>query len=320
MALDWRLRMLLLMEKTVDESRLTVAQAREDNLTTFRRMHRFVSGPGPEVHQVRELSIPIGTALLSARMYRPTGDAKLPVIVYFHGGGWMSGSAASYEPFCRALALASGCALVAVDYRLAPEHPAPTALNDCIAATKWVHEEASSLEVDGQRIALVGDSAGGNLATATAMTLRDEKVTYLRHLGLINPALDCDFDTASYGSNVFGYGLSRLRMQFYWRHYVPDEAKRGDWRFSPLRGDVAGLPRVSLTTAQFDVLHSEGIAFADKLEAGGVDVDLDDVPGVIHGFMMMQRLLPQARESLERLAVSIKRSVEPTVRRGEVAP
>jgi acetyl esterase len=309
MRLDWRLRLLLLADKNVDEASVSVEQVRADHTLMMARLERYVMGPAPTMHEERVVSVPFGAGATGEALFlRPTAEPNLPVVVFVHGGGWTVGKSSQYSRLLRLLAATAKCAVLAVDYRLAPESPAPGPLEDVLAAVAFIRSKDSGLPVNRDRVALMGDSSGGNLATSAALQLSAEGVA-LSHLVLLYPVLDCDFDTASYTSNVFGFGLTRKRMQWYWRQYVPAEGDRVNPRYSPLRApSLKLLPRTSLVVAEYDVLHSEGLAFAERLEEEGVDVTLDDVPGVIHGFLLMQRLLPQARTSFARLCRQLELS------------
>jgi acetyl esterase len=216
-----------------------------------------------------------------------------------HGGGWAIGSIDAFDPLCRALANASGAVIASIGYRLAPEHPFPAGLDDVRAAVRWLAEHARELGGDPERMAIAGDSAGGNLATVTARRLRDESGSPLRFQALVYPVCDSALDTGSYRASSEGFGLSALGMQRYWELYL-DGADGGDPDASPLRAeDLSGLPPAFVLTVRDDVLRDEGEAYARALEAAGVPVTLRRYDGAVHGFF---RWLAQSR--LSRRAVA----------------
>ncbi|MGH2491713.1 MAG: alpha/beta hydrolase, partial [Candidatus Limnocylindria bacterium] len=202
---------------------------------------------------------------ISARLYRPR-SGTLPLLVYLHGGGWVVGSVAISDPFCRALANASGCAVVSVEYRLAPEDRYPAAADDAYAATRWSADHASDLGVDGSHIAVGGSSAGGNLAAVVALMARERGSPKIAFQLLHVPVMDHDFETPSYRANAIGCGLTRSGMRWFWDNYVPDPKLRDEPYASPLRAkDLSGLPPAHIVTAECDVLRDEGKAYATRL-------------------------------------------------------
>jgi acetyl esterase len=294
-SLDWRLRLLLLADRGPAPADPTPAQARAAFNAQLRLLRPIATGSGPQLHEERALQL---AGDLGARLYRPA-PGRLPAIVHFHGGGWVVGDLRSHQPFCRALAKATGAVVIDVDYRLAPEHPSPAALDDCLSALKSVVLQASALDLDETRIALAGDSAGGHLALSTALASRGR--TPLRALALFYPAVGHEFSTHSYHAYATGYGLTAQRMRWYWQQYG-----------GPAIGDeLKGLPPTLVVTAQFDVLHDDGVALNKRLLACGVDSQLLEVPGVIHGYLVMQRLLPQARATLRSIAAHLTENLAP---------
>ncbi len=220
------------------------------------------------------------------RVYRPASGI-LPALVYFHGGGWVIGNLDTHDGTCRDLAAESACAVISVDYRLAPEHPFPVPLDDCFAATAWVGANASDLGIDPRRIAVGGDSAGGHLAAGVAQMARDRGGPSLAYQLLIYPVTDRDFTTDSYRNNAEGFGLTRTGMQWFWNHFVPEHRAHEPYA-SPLRaGDLRGLPRAHVITAEYDVLRDDGRQYAERLRAAGVSTRHDDHPGLVHGFFGM---------------------------------
>ena len=257
-----------------------VAQARLGH----EREAEELSGPGPVVAGVRDVEVPGPGGPIPVRVYRPETAVTPAAVAYFHGGGWVVGSLGSVDAVCRALANASGALVASVDYRLAPEHRFPAALDDCLAATRWLAARAAGLGADGARLAVAGDSAGGNLATVVARRLRDEGGPALRLQALVYPVTDAALATPSYREFDEGFGLTMLGMRRYWDLYL-DGASGADPDASPLRAtDLAGLPPAFVLTAGADVLRDDGEAYADALRRAGVPVVQRRYEGAIHGF------------------------------------
>ncbi len=240
----------------------------------------LLSGPGEAVAEVTDIGVPGPAGEVPMRAYRPDRDGPLPVVAYFHGGGWAVGSIESFDTVCRGLANASGAIVASVGYRLAPEHRFPAALEDCVAVTRWLTGQAGELGGDPDRVAVVGDSAGGNLAAGVARRLRED----VRFQALIYPVTDAGLNTPSYRDFKERYGLTAEGMQRYWHLYL-DGADGNDPDASPLRAsDLAGAPPAFVLTAEFDVLRDEGEAFAEALREAGVPVTHRRFEGTIHGF------------------------------------
>ena len=245
--------------------------------------------PAP-VGTAEDRSIPGPAGDLPVRIYRPELDAPaLPGLVYFHGGGHVIGNLDTHDATARNLCNGAGCVVVSVDYRLAPEHKFPAAAEDAFAAVGWSAAHGAEIGIDPRRIAVGGDSAGGNLAAVAALMARDAGGPAIALQVLIYPVTDYACDTESYRTYSDGYGMLEARSMHWFRdHYLRDEADRLDWRAAPLRaGDLAGAPRALVLTAQCDVLHDEGEAYARRLRSAGVEVDHRDMPGMIHGFFTM---------------------------------
>jgi acetyl esterase len=241
------------------------------------------------------------------RVYRPADDARLPCLVFYHGGGWVIGDLDTHDNVARNLARAAGCVVVAVDYRLAPEHPFPAPLDDCFTALKWAAGHARELGIDETRIAVGGDSAGGNLSAAVSLLARESGGPGIVHQLLLYPVTDCNFETASYVENGEGFMLTRDGMQWFFNHYLSGGADGGDPLVSPLRAsDHAGLPAATIITAEFDPLRDEGEAYGEKLAAAGVDARIKRFDGMIHGFAHMSDILPQGKEALELAAQRLR--------------
>ena len=245
--------------------------------------------PAP-VGAVEDRSIPGPAGDLPVRIYRPELDAPtLPGLVYFHGGGHVIGNLDTHDAVARNLCNGAGCIVVSVDYRLAPEHKFPAAAEDAFAAVVWCAAHGAEIGIDPRRIAVGGDSAGGNLAAVAALMARDAGGPAIALQVLVYPVTDYACDTESYRTYSDGYGMLEARsMRWFRDHYLRDEADRLDWRAAPLRaGDLSGAPPARVLTAQCDVLHDEGEAYARRLRSAGVEVDHRDMPGMIHGFFAM---------------------------------
>lgn len=249
---------------------------------------RTMSGPGCD--------IPL-------RLYTPVDAAPgpLPVLVYFHGGGWVVGSLDSHDPVCRSLANASGCKVISVDYRLAPEYPWPAAPDDCFAAVQWVIANGASIGVDAGRLALGGDSAGGNLTAAVTLRARDAGEPRIAFQLLIYPALDASMGLPSIEENATGYFLEKAAMEWFYGHYLGADADVMHPDISPLHAaDLSGLPPAYVVTAEYDPLRDEGRAYADRLKAAGVPVDHENYATMIHGFFGFQASVEVSRQAVRK--------------------
>jgi len=263
-----------------------------------------MSGPGEEVAEVRDLEIPAPAGAIPARLYRPEGDRPLPLVVYLHGGGWMLGSIDSFDTVVRALANAAGVMVLSVGYRLAPEAPFPAGLEDSIAAVRWAAAEASELGADPERLAIAGDSAGGNLATVVARRLRGE--VDLRMQALIYPVTDAGCNTASYRDFGERHGLTAASMRRFWNLYL-DGAEGLQEDTSPLRsGDLAGSPPAFILTAGFDPLRDEGEAYCEALREAGVEAECRRYAGAIHGFWRWLAVTKLARAAVDEVAGALR--------------
>lgn len=261
--------------------------------------------------RTEDLTIALPGRNLAARLYVPKGAGEAPgLTVYFHGGGWVIGTLETHDSTCRALARASNAAVLSVAYRLAPEHRYPIAAEDCYEATVWAAANAARLGADHDKIAVAGDSAGGNLAAAVAIMARDAGTPKLRHQLLIYPVTDANFDRPSYAANGGGdYFLSTAGMKWFWDHYLGD-TEPADAQLGAVIGhpDHSDLPPATVITAQYDPLRDEGDAYAVKLAAAGVEVDAACAPGMIHGFFGMFEMVPDALTWIERAGANLKRS------------
>jgi len=281
---------------------LSVAEAR-----AFMDSMRALQGPPAPLPVVRDVAIAGAAGTIPARLYRPQEGGTLPLLVYFHGGGWVIGNLEGYDNVCRDLAAKTGSAILSVDYRLAPEHRFPAAADDCFAATAWARASAAALGIDPARIAVAGDSAGGNLAAVTALMARDRGGPPLRFQLLIYPVTCGRMDTPSYRDNAEGYLLTRDAMTWFWGHYTPRAADRELPYAAPLRAaDLRGLPPALVLTAEFDPLRDEGEAYAARLREAGVPTTLRRYDGQIHGFFTMGALIDRAVAALDETATALR--------------
>ena len=254
--------------------------------------------PGGEVASVSDIDIPGPAGPLKLRVYRGLGtdaSAMLPCMLFLHGGGWVIGSLESHDRMCRQLANKAQIAVVAVDYRLAPEHPFPAALDDAVAALRWVAQQAAELRIDAARIGIGGDSAGGNLAATLALMGRLGSAPRVIYQALLYPALDLTAGSDSYRRVTSGVPLTAATMHYFIGHYTPNAADRLDWRASPLRAaSLAGAPPALLLTVAHDPLCDEGRDYARRLDAAGVRVAALHYNDQMHGLLGQGRLVPAA--------------------------
>ncbi len=282
---------------------LPVAEARQSYLST-----RITGGTPESVSSVenREIAGPGGN--IPIRIYTPEGMSPFPVLVYFHGGGWVLGNLETHDHICRALTNAAGCITVAVDYRLAPEHKYPAAVEDCYAATLWASTSAATFNGDSRRIAVGGDSAGGNLAGVVALLARDLGVPPLVYQLLVYPVTDhYQSDKPSYRENAEGYLLTADAMRWFWDHYLSDESAAKHPHASPLQAkDLGNLPPALVITAEFDPLRDEGELYAARLRDSGVAVTSTRYNGMIHGFFSMAAVIDQGKQALAQAAAGLR--------------
>ena len=272
---------------------------------------RSVTQPSaPEVAQTQSLQAAGPAGPIPLRLVRPTGstpDQPLAVLVYFHGGGWVIGDLDTHDTLCRELANGSGCAVVSVDYRMGPEHRFPAAVDDCIAAASWVSAHAKSLHLDPSRLAVGGDSAGGNLAAVVAIAARDAGDLPVAFQLLIYPATDMRRTAPSHTSNGEGYLLTRDTVRYFHDHYIDDARHDLDWRASPLlHPDLSRLPPAFVLTAGFDPLRDEGLQYAQALTAAGNGSTLVCFERQIHGFITMGKVLDEANTAVALCASQLR--------------
>jgi acetyl esterase len=273
--------------------------------------------PEPEpVAEVAALAAAGPAGPIALRLYRGQGCAEgrpQPALVYLHGGGWVIGDLESHDQVCRALANAASCIVLAVDYRLAPEHKFPAAAEDTIAALQWIAANAARLGIDASRLAVGGDSAGGNLAAVAAIDARDRGGPPLRLQFLVYPAADMSLDWPSAERHAQQLPLTRAAMDWFIAHYLRSPADKADWRASPLRAaNLNGLPPAFIVTAGFDPLCDEGQAYAQALQGAGVPVVHEPFPGQIHGFLSMGRIVADSRRLIDTAAARLKRAFAET--------
>ncbi len=260
----------------------------------------------PEPARVENRTVPGPAGEIPVRVYAAEGD-NLPVVMYFHGGGWVLGDIESHDGTCKQLLAELGqAAVVSVDYRLAPEHKYPAAADDCYAAAAWVAEHGAEIGVDGSRLAVCGDSAGGNLSAVVSQMARDRGGPAIAAQVLHVPVTDHNYDYPSYTENAEGLLLTRASMIWFWDHYLPsDEAGREAYA-SPLRAaDLSGLPPALVQTAEFDPLRDEGEAYGAALDAAGTEVSVHRYDGVVHDPFMMFAMIPTGVECLKEAAAFI---------------
>jgi acetyl esterase len=282
----------------------TPAEARQ----AFALMMQFVAPKDVVVDRVDDLRAAGPNGDIPLRSYTPpgTGDARLPVLVFFHGGGFVIGNLDTHDGLCRVLCRESGARVIAVDYRLAPEHKFPAAVDDAYAALCWIAANADRLGVDSKRIAIGGDSAGAALATVAARIAKEKGGPELALQLLMFPPTDLAADTASRRNWADGYFLDRLTIKWFFDNYLPQGTDLHDPRLSPLHAaDIRGMAPVYLLTAAYDPLHDEGLAYATKLRESGVAVTVADYPNLVHDFIYLDAVLPQAREALRAAAHAV---------------
>lgn len=266
----------------------------------------------PEVAEVRNLEAPGPNGPVRLRLYRALGtaaEAVLPVLVYYHGGGWVLGDLESHDQACRAIANAAGCCVVAVDYRLAPEVKFPGAISDSAAATRWILGNAAELRIDPTRAAVGGDSAGGNIAAVMALMARDAYLPKVAFQLLIYPVTDMGMGHESYQRIKEGYPLVAASMKWFIDHYLPAPADVQDWRASPLRAaSLAGTAPAMVITCAHDPLCDEGVEYARRLDREGVPVTHLHYNDQMHGFLTMGKLIRASGALIDTMAVALKRA------------
>jgi acetyl esterase len=282
--------------------RQSVAEARAFHLQDAAALN----GDAPAVAAVADRTVPGPVGELPVRVYTPEGEAPFPIVVFFHGGGWVVGTLDTYDPLCRALAAATPAVVVSVGYRLAPEHRWPAAAEDAYAATLWASRNAAALGGAQHRLAVAGDSAGGNLAAVVALGARDRGGPAIAFQLLVYPVLDVAGDTGSWREHAEGFYLTAAGMRWYWDHYLgPADGTAPD--ASPLRAAfVGGLPPALVIGAEHDILRDEGEAYAARLREAGVDAAASRYPGMVHGFFRWRAVTPAADAALGEATAALR--------------
>ena len=304
-----------LLQLMVDRGVPPVNTLSPQDARDFYVLRKALTQPDPPVMSYVHDHLPnLGGVQVPVREYRPLGalaNDKLPALVYYHGGGWVIGNIETHDVLCRQLSNASGCAVFSVDYRLAPEHVFPAAYEDALAAFHWVVAQADQLHIDSNRVAVGGDSAGGNLAAAVCLGARGSAHVPAFQL-LIYPATLMYPETASYHANAEGYGLTALAMHWFMDHYLPTREDGNDWRASPLKASsLADLPPALVLTAGYDPLRDEGYQYADALSAAGGVAEYLCFERQIHGFITMGRIMREALSGVEVCAQALRRYLHP---------
>jgi acetyl esterase len=288
--------------KPVEDS--TPDEARESM-----RSRTAALGPFEDVAAVADHTVPVAGGEITVRVYSPGGPGPHPALVFYHGGGWVIGDLYTHDGICRSITNAAACVVASVDYRLAPEFRYPVAAEDSYAALRWVVDKAAPLSIDARRVAVGGDSAGGNLAAVVALMARDRGGPALVQQTLIYPVTNHDLDTPSYHENATGYILTREGMRWFWRHYLGREEQGKEPHASPLLAkSLGGLPPALVITAGCDPLRDEGEAYAARLRDAGVPVTLTRYEGIFHGFIRMTRLHDKARAALDEIGGSLRKA------------
>jgi acetyl esterase len=282
---------------------MTPAEAR----VMMTRRRELNPPPSDAVASVEDRAIPGPAGEIPLRVYSPlSAQPTYGVVTYFHGGGWVIGDLESHDAVCRALSNATESVVVSVDYRLAPEHRYPAAADDAYAATVWVAQHAADLGADSTRLAVAGDSAGGNLAAAVSMMARDRGGPSIAHQALIYPVVDATFDTPSYVENGTGYSLGMADMQWFWDQYAHPDVRSEPYA-APLRAAHFGdLPPALVLTAEYDPLRDEGEVFAARLREAQVEVTLTRYAGMMHGFIGMLGIFEQSRAAVAEIGTAVR--------------
>lgn len=275
----------------------------------FTAMVAMLAGDAPDDVTIEPFTIDGPHGPLALRTYRPPGAGPHPAVLFLHGGGWTIGTAEGYDALAAQICSATSAVLVSVDYQLAPEHPFPVAYDECWAALGWLAGGTTTLDVDGSRLAVMGDSAGGNLAACLAQRARDEGAPTLAAQILVYPVTDADLDTGSHIENATGYFLERDTMRFFWDCYTAGGADPFDARLSPLRAkSFADLAPALVITAEYDPLRDEGEEYAGRLARAGVEVEATRYDGMIHGFFMMPGVLSSGANAVDQATRALRRA------------
>jgi acetyl esterase len=286
----------------------------EQGAEEARRLNRLrvplLAGELEPIARIEDVRVPGPRGSIAGRIYAPSQGQALPTLLYLHGGGWVVGDIESHDSVCRGLALRAGCMVVSLDYSLAPEHRFPAAVEDAWAGLVWLHDNAATIGADPDRLAVGGDSSGGNLAAVLALWARDRGGPRVAAQVLIYPVTDFDLDTPSYRAAATGYGLTRDSMRWYWEQYLADPRDGASPDASPLRaGNFNNLPPALVITCELDPLASEGSAYAAALNAAGVPVEHIHEPDMIHGYIRMAGVIARARKSWDDCARFLRKEL-----------
>ena len=314
MQLHWRLKLmdkLFKMGTGTPMHEKTPVEARGDveNPSDGGFIDRVFNGKQIVLHEVRDAVVEAGDVSIPIRIYRPNPNPNLPVLCFFHGGGWVVGSLNGSDHVCRRIVQATGMIVVATEYRLAPEHKFPEPLDDCFAVTKWASENASSFGGDGSKLTVIGDSAGGNLAAAVALKARDEGAPAIQRQVLIYPVTSA---VGVYPEDVRDAPiLTQLDMQYYIKHYIRDEADRTNAYVAVLSAEShKNLPPALIITAQYDPLRAEGFAYAEALQKAGVATTYSEYKGMIHAFLSFPKFAPPAKDAYAEIGNYLRAAFE----------
>lgn len=269
------------------------------------------AGMPEEVAKVEDRVIPGPLGDIPVRIYTPEGQGPFPALIYFHGGGFVVGNLDMVDVPCRMLANQAECVVISVDYRLAPEYKFPAPLEDAYAAVTWIAEYGETISVDSARIAVGGDSAGGNLAAAISLMAKDKSGPDISFQLLIYPTLSNLFDTESYQAFEEGYLLSTRDLEWFWGHYLEnDEDGQNPYASPILAEDLSGLPPALIIVAEYDQLRDEGEAYGQRLKEAGVSTEITRYDGMIHNFYLMPAVFPQGKEAIEQSAKALSRNFQ----------
>ncbi|MDZ4825103.1 MAG: alpha/beta hydrolase [Actinomycetota bacterium] len=262
--------------------------------------------PKHPVYEVYDTVLATAVRDISVRVYRPSDAPNQPLLVWLHGGGWVIGSVDSHDQLCRLLCDATGAMVVSVEYRLAPESTFPAAVEDSVAVWDWVNQHAADLGADPERIALGGDSAGGNLAAVTCLAARESGGAQPRLQLLVYPVTDYEFESVSMRDNGVGYFLEADSMRWFYSHYLRDERDGADWQVSPLRADdLSGVAPALVITAEYDPLRDQGEAYGRRLQDAGVPTEIVRIEGGFHGCFGMHDFVEPAREPWDKAIATL---------------
>lgn len=283
-------------------SRLTPEQNRERTAGL-----KELSGAPKPLAKVESRMIPVEGGEIELRLYTPAGAGSFPLFVYFHGGGWVIGDVETVDTLCRNIAHESESVVASVNYRLAPEHKFPVPVEDCYAAVQWVAQHAHELNGDASRLAVGGDSAGGNLAAVVSLLAKERKGHAIAYQVLVYPVTQVGLETASYRENGEGYFLTADSMNWFFQQYLNAEEEKADVRVSPLLAeDLRGLPPALVITAEYDPLRDEGERYADRLKQADVPVELTRYDGMIHGFFWMAGIMEQGAQAVSQVSSRLR--------------